>query len=445
MDRKYDVVVRAGRMITPDGETAGSIGIIDGKIAAVVAAAEELAGRTVIELADDEVLLPGLIDSHVHVNEPGRTAWEGFASATRAAAAGGITTIVDMPLNSIPSTVTVAGLATKKAAATGQCAVDVGFWGGAIPDNVADLRPLWEAGVFGFKCFLADSGVEEFPCLNDDQLRAAMTEIASFDGLLIVHAEDGDLLAAAPQVPGPKFDDFLASRPQDAEAAAVAQVIAAMRDTGCRVHILHLSASAALPAIRAAKAEGLPLTVETCPHYLTFDAESVPDGQTQYKCCPPIREQANREALWQALVDGDIDLIASDHSPCTADLKRFETGDFAQAWGGIASVQLGLPAIWSGARERGLALADVVRWMATAPAAMVGLADLKGALAVGYDADFTVFAPDAPFEVHAAELQHKNAVTPYDGRTLTGVVRGAWQRGARLDPTAPDGRFLTRP
>ena len=437
------LVLRAERVVLPDGERAAAVQVENGKVTAILDRDATVEGATEVVLAADEVLLPGIVDAHVHVNEPGRTPWEGFASATRAAAAGGITTIVDMPLNSLPSTVSVAALDTKQDAARDQIVCDVGFWGGALPDNDADLKPLWDRGVFGFKCFLADSGVEEFPHLDAEQLGRAMTTIASFDGLIIVHAEDADTLAAAPQTPGRAFSDFLASRPQAAEVTAVQRVIDTMRETGCRAHILHLSASEALPAIRAAKAEGLPLTVETCPHYLTFDAEQIPDGETQYKCCPPLREHANRMALWQGLKDGDIDMIASDHSPCTADLKRFDTGDFAQAWGGISSVQLGLPAVWTEARKQGIPLTDVVRWMTEAPVAMTGLVG-KGAIKVGNDADFAVFAPDEADTVDVRTLQHKNKVSPYDGRELTGVVRRTYLRGAEVDLDTTRGSFLTR-
>jgi allantoinase len=442
VDSGFDLVVRAQRLVAPDGETSGSIGIRDGRIAALEALDAPMVGTEEFLLAPGEVLLPGLVDSHVHVNEPGRTQWEGFASATHAAAAGGITTIVDMPLNSRPPTTSTAALATKKEAARGKCATDVGFWGGAIPGNVADLLPLWEAGVFGFKCFLADSGVEEFPHLTPAQLCEHLAEIARFDGLMIVHAEDADTLAGAPPAGGRRYGTYLASRPRSAETAAIGQVIEAARDTGARVHVLHLSSAEALPLLRQAKAAGVRITVETCPHYLFFDAESIPDGSTQFKCCPPIREEGNREELWRALAAGDIDLIASDHSPCTADLKRFDTGDFAQAWGGVASVQLGLSAIWTQARARGQSLRDVVRWMAEGPARLTGLTETKGRLAVGAEADLCVFAPDEEYTVDAAALYHRNHVTPYDGRTLAGVVHSTWLRGRRIDPDAPVGQFL---
>jgi allantoinase len=398
-----------------------------------------------VTLADDEVLLPGLVDSHVHVNEPGRTEWEGFATATRAAAAGGITTIVDMPLNSIPPTVSVEALHVKRSVAKGQVAVDVAFWGGAVPGNREQLRPLLDAGVVGFKCFLLDSGVPEFPPLDDAGLRAALTELAAVDGLLIAHAEDADVIAAAPLPQGASYAAFLASRPGAAEESAIGRLLAAARDTGARVHVVHLADADSLPMLRRARAEGVAVSVETCPHYLTFAAEGVPDGDTAFKCCPPIREASHREALWAALVDGDggppvIDMVVSDHSPCTPELKLLDTGDFGAAWGGIASLQVALPVVWTGARARGIGLDSVVRWMAEAPARLAGL-PTKGAIAVGRDADLVAFAPDERWTV--GPLAHRNPVTPYAGRALVGVVRRTWLHGQVADGT-PRGRLLER-
>jgi allantoinase len=393
-----------------------------------------------VTLDEDEVLLPGLIDSHVHVNEPGRTEWEGFATATRAAAAGGVTTIVDMPLNSVPPTTTVEALHVKRRAAKGQVSIDVAFWGGAVPGNPGQFRPLLDAGVVGFKCFLLDSGVPEFPPLNDAGLRVALTQLAAVDGLLIAHAEDGEVIAAAPQPAGPSYAGFLASRPVAAEESAIGTLVAAARDTGARVHVVHLADAGALPLLRAARADGVRITVETCPHYLTFAAEEVPDGATAFKCCPPIREAVHREALWAALVDGDLDLVVSDHSPCTPDLKRLDAGDFGAAWGGIASLQVALPVVWTGARARGIGLEHVVRWMAEAPARLAGL-PCKGAIAVGMDADLVAFAPDARWRV--GELHHRNPVTPYAGRELVGAVRRTWLRGWPADGS-PIGRLLER-
>jgi allantoinase len=299
---------------------------------------------------------------------------------------------------------------------------------------------MLEAGVVGFKCFLLDSGIAEFPPLDDAGLRAALTELAAVDGLLIAHAEDADVIAAAPQPIGPSYAGFLASRPRAAEESAIGRLVAAARDTGARVHVVHLADAGALPLLRAARADGVRITVETCPHYLTFAAEEVPDGATAFKCCPPIREAAHREALWQALVDGDIDLVVSDHSPCTPELKRLDTGDFGQAWGGIASVQVALPVVWTGARARGVGLDRVVRWMAEGPARLAGLPG-KGAIAAGRDADLVAFAPDARWRV--GELHHRNPVTPYAGRELVGAVRRTWLRG-RLVEDLPFGRLLDR-
>jgi allantoinase len=440
----YDLVFRARRVVTAAGEVARCVAVSDGRIVAIEPLDAVLEATRVVELDDDVVLLPGLVDSHVHVNEPGRTEWEGFASATRAAAAGGVTTIIDMPLNSVPPTTTVAALDAKRSAAGPQAFVDVGFWGGAVPDNLADLRPLHDAGVFGFKCFLLHSGVEEFPHLDPGQLEAALREVASFDALMIVHAEDSSAIDRAVSPHGEDYQGFLRSRPRGAENLAVAQVIELARWTGARAHILHLSSSDAVPMVRSARRDGVRLSVETCPHYLTFTAEEIRDGATQFKCCPPIREAQNRELLWDALVAGDIDQVVSDHSPCTADLKRPDTGDFGLAWGGIASLQVGLPAVWTEARRRGHSLCDVVRWMAEAPAAQTGLAT-KGRVALGADADFCVFAPDEAFVVDVAALHHKNPVSAYHGRALAGVVRSTWLDGTEIDLQAePRGRLLRR-
>ncbi len=435
------LVVRARRVVLPDGERPAAVHTENGRIAAITAF-DDAPDRSVT-LADDEVLLPGVVDSHVHVNDPGRTEWEGFASATRAAAAGGVTTIVDMPLNSIPPTTSVEALHVKREVAEGQVAVDVAFWGGAVPGNADRLRPLHDAGVVGFKCFLLDSGVPEFPPLDDAGLRQALTEVARFDGLLIAHAEDPGVIEAAPDPLGQSYAGFLASRPAEAESSAIGRLIAAARDTGARVHVVHLAAADALPALRAARADGVRITVETCPHYLTFAAEQVPDGATAFKCCPPIREQRHRDALWEELGRRDggvVDMVVSDHSPCTPDLKRIDVGDFGLAWGGIAGLQVSLPVVWTGARERGRTLSDVVRWMSEAPARLAGL-PRKGGIAVGKDADLVAFAPQATFTV--GRLEHRNPVTPYAGLDLDGVVRRTWVRGQVADG-APIGRLLVR-
>jgi allantoinase len=439
----YDTVFRARRLVTAAGEDSGCVGVAGGRIAAISPLEAGLDGRRVVELGEDVVLLPGLVDSHVHVNEPGRTEWEGFATATRAAAAGGVTTIIDMPLNSIPPTVDMAALEVKRKSAAGQCFVDVGFWGGAVPGNLGELRGLHDAGVFGFKCFLLHSGVDEFPPLRPSDLDGYLRELRGFDGLLIVHAEDSTAIDQAPSCHGGRYLDFLSSRPRAAENLAIAQVIQAARRTGARAHILHLSSSDALPMLADTRRDGIRVTAETCPHYLVLTAEEVPDGATQFKCCPPVREASNRELLWQGLVDGTIDCVVSDHSPSTRELKRLDIGDFGLAWGGISSLELGLPVVWTEARRRGFTLTDVVRWMAEGPARLVGL-QRKGRIGLGHDADLCVFAPDETFVVDPERLHHKNPLTPYDGRPLRGVVRSTWLRGEELAGDRPRGHLLTR-
>jgi allantoinase len=428
-EEPFDLVVRSRRAVLPDGERPVAVAVRGGKIAALCPYEDPPVAAARVDLGD-AALLPGLVDTHVHVNEPGRTHWEGFATATRAAAAGGVTTIVDMPLNSIPPTVNLDALAVKKAAADGRCHVDVGFWGGAVPGNVTDLRPLHEAGVYGFKCFLSPSGVDEFPPLSPGGLREALAEIAGFDGLMVVHAEDPGLLR---DPSGPTYREFLDSRPGGAERGAVELVIAAAAETGARVHILHVSAADCLEPIEAARRDGVRITAETCPHYLTLTAEEVPEGATRFKCCPPIRSSANRDELWQGLAAGVLDCVVSDHSPSTPDLK---VPDFAAAWGGISSLQLGLPAVWTEARTRGYGLRDLARWMAERPAAVAGVRG-KGAIRVGADADLVAFDDAAEWVVDAAELHHRNPVTPYHGRTLTGMVRTTWLRGHRVEPGRP--------
>jgi allantoinase len=436
-----DLLVRARRTVTDRGEVPASVAVQSGRIVRVGGIDDPVTAAEVVEMGEDVVLLPGLVDSHVHINEPGHDTWEGFASATRAAAAGGITTLVDMPLDSVPVTVDPAGLTAKRSAAAGRCFVDVGFWGGVVPGGLGQLTALHEAGVLGFKCFLADSGSPEFPPLAPSELRDALRVLRELDAVLLVHAESEQELAAAPPARGRRYADFLGSRPPQAEVAAVRAVIDAARATGARAHIVHLSTAQALPLIADAQREGVRVTAETCPHYLTLAAESVPDGATEYACCPPVREAVNQDALWAGLADGALDLVVSDHSPCAAELKHLDTGDFGAAWGGISSLQLSLPLVWTQARRRGFGLPDVARWMATRPALLAGL-PAKGRIAPGYDADLCAFAPDDTFTVRPQALHHRQPVTPYAGRTLHGVVRRTWLRGREVDFRHPAGRLL---
>ena len=436
----YDFVIRSRHTVLPDGVRPAAVAVRQERIEAVTGYGARL-GTTRDEDLGDVALLPGLVDTHVHVNEPGRTRWEGFRSATRAAAAGGITTVCDMPLNSLPPTLTAAALRDKRAAADGQCAVDVAFWGGAVPGNRQELAALHEAGVTGFKCFLADSGVPEFPPLDGAGLRAALTELAGTSTVMAVHAEDQAELS---EMTGTDYWSFLASRPPRAERRAIETVISAAAATGTQAHIVHLSAAECVALIGGAKAAGVALTAETCPHYLFFAAEEVPPGATEFKCCPPIRDTANREALWRGLETGVIDCVVSDHSPCPPELKKRASGDFGAAWGGIGSLQVALPAVWTAARARGRSLVDVARWMATAPATLAGL-PAKGAIEPGRDADLVAFDPGAEFTVHGAGLEHRSPLTPYEGRVLAGAVRQVWLRGQPVRPGGPPtGRLLRK-
>ncbi|ONH34769.1 allantoinase AllB [Protofrankia sp. BMG5.30] len=440
------VVLCSSRVVTPDGVRPAAVHIRDGRITAVTRPEAVRATPGVTDLGD-LALLPGAVDTHVHVNEPGRTEWEGFATATRAAAAGGVTTIIDMPLNAIPPTTSLAALTVKRAAAAGQSWVDVGFWGGIIgadTRNLADLSALHDAGVFGFKAFLAPSGVDEFPHVGMDVLAAATAHTARLGALTVVHAESPAVLDAAPPAAGRRYARWLAARPPAAETEAVAGLAALSAATGARLHVLHLSAAAALDDVLTARDAGVALTAETCPHYLTFTAEEVPDGATVYKCAPPIRGEDNRERLWQGLAAGLFTAVVTDHSPSIPELKAVDSGDFGPAWGGIASVQLGLAAVWTQARRRGHDLADVARWMCTGPADLVGLTH-KGRISPGADADLAVIDPEGSFVVDPARLAHRHPLTPYAGRTLDGVVRATYLRGRRADgDRPPHGRLLSR-
>jgi allantoinase len=440
MAEEFDLVIRAARAVTGGAETPCVIGVTAGRIAAIRPRGAAAAAPRVIDLGDDTVLLPGLVDTHVHVCEPGHADWEGFATATRAAAAGGITTLVDMPLDSVPVTVSAAALQAKRRAAAGRCHVDVGFWGGVIPGNLAGLGPLHDAGVLGFKCFLADSGSADFPPLSGRELAAALAGARGLGAPLLVHAEDAEAAAVVAQAAGPRYAGYLASRPRGLENLAIAQVIEAARATGGHAHVVHLSSSDAVPMLATARRDGVRVTAESCPHYLTLTAEEIADGDTAAKCSPPVREAANRELLWDAVRSGVVGMVVSDHSPC---LPAMKAPDFGAAWGGISSLQLGLPLVWTQARRRGFALSDVVTWMAERPAGLAGLRR-KGRIVLGCDADFAVFAPDEDFTVDPARLHHRHPVTPYAGRRLRGVVRGTLLRGEPVDPARPRGQLLTR-
>lgn len=419
--------LRSQHIVTPEGVREGAVLVREGVIEDVVNAGA-IPGGTPVDDVGQSVVMPGLIDPHVHINEPGHTEWEGFETATRAAAAGGITTLVDMPLNSEPVTTTLAALEAKQQAAAGKLWVDVGFYAGLVPGNTPHLPALLDAGVLGVKAFLCHSGLDAFPSASEHDLRAAMPLLAARSVPLLVHAElpaVADLTPTDPQ----SYAAYLASRPRRWECDAIRLMIDLCRETRCPVHIVHLSAADALPMLQAARAQGLPITVETAPHYLAFAAEDIPDGDTRFKCAPPIRERNNRERLWQALRRGDIDLIATDHSPCPPTLKLLDTGDFQRAWGGIASLQLSLPVAWTAARARSASLENIALWMSHHPARFLGIDHRKGAIAKGYDADLVVWDPEAPFTVDPAMLYHRHKITPYDGMTLYGVVEKTFLRG----------------
>ena len=432
--------MRGRRVVVPGGERPASLRIRGGRIAAVGGPDDPAPGAEVLDF-EDAVVMPGLVDTHVHVNEPGRTDWEGFASATRAAAEGGVTTIFDMPLNSVPPTTSVAALEVKRAAADGQCAVDVGFWGGVVPGNTGELAAMSARGVRGFKCFLAPSGVEEFPAVGEADLRATLPSLAESGSVLLVHAEDGAQLGEC--AAGTRdYGAYLASRPPAAEGSAMALLVRLAGEFRTPIHVVHLSAADALAQLERAHTEGLLLTAETCPHYLFFDAEAIPPGATEFKCAPPIRGRENRERLWKALGEGLIEMVVSDHSPSPPEGKRRESGDFAGAWGGISSLELALPAVWSAARRRGVNVASLAEWMGAGPARLAGLAGRKGTLSPGADADFVVWRPEESFEVRPDALQHRHKLTPYAGRTLFGRVEATFLRGEKIYEM---GRFVGPP
>jgi allantoinase len=438
-------IVRSQRVVTPEGVAPRSVHIRDGVITAVRGYDDLPSGANVHD-ANESVVMPGLVDTHVHINEPGRTEWEGFETATRAAAAGGVTTLIDMPLNSIPATTTAAALKAKRAAARRKCWVNVGFWGGVVPANAGELRALHRAGVFGFKCFLVPSGVPEFEHVTESDLRAALPILAELRAPLLVHAElPGPIEAAAKRLAKAdptRYATYLSSRPPEAEYEAIALMIRLCREFGARVHIVHLSNAKAIGILRRAKQELLPISVETCPHYLFFSSREIPRGATVFKCAPPIRDPHNRDRLWMALRQQTIDMVVSDHSPCLPELKCPDTGDFFRAWGGIASLQLGLSVMWTQMRGRHYSVENLVRWMSSGPARLVGLGEHKGAIAAGYDADLVVWNPEEGFIVFPRMLFNRHPVTPYQDRLLHGTVETTFLGGEMIYSR---GRFFGEP
>ena len=449
--------LRSRRVVTPHGELDAVVVIDDGIIAGIHEAAT-FTGSMPLEDLGDVALLPGLVDTHVHINEPGRTEWEGFATATRAAAAGGITTLVDMPLNCLPETTDVEALEIKREAASGQCMVDYALWGGAVDGNQAEIEPLALAGVPGFKCFLIYPGCDGFTSIDRTNLERALPHIARTGLPLLVHAElAAPIDAAVAQLNASgadwrKYATHLVSRPDEAELQAIEMLLELCRTYRFRLHIVHLASARALPMLTEAKLEGLPVTVETCPHYLHCAAENIANGATLFKCAPPIRSAANREALWQALSDGIIDMIVTDHSPCPPEMKRLEitqtgeeAGRFDEAWGGIASLSVALPLVWTECVRRGFSLGDLVTWMSAAPAQLAGLAGHVGSIEPGKHANFVAFDTEASFTVAPEGLHYRHKISPYMGETLSGVVRATWLRGERIFdgsgfPKAPRGR-----
>jgi len=420
------------RVVTPQGIRLGAV-LVDGERIQALVAPSEVPADAAREDFGDAALLPGLVDSHVHINEPGRAEWEGFNTATRAAAAGGYTMLVDMPLNCVPATTNVTALEAKRRAAQGLCRVDWAAWGGLVQGNHDEIESLANAGVLGFKCFLVHPGIEEFTMVGESDLRAALTHVARTGLPLLVHAElPGPVDAATERLRGAdwtRYATYLQSRPDEAEVAAIRFMLSLCSEYGFRLHIVHLATGTALDTLRAARAEGVAVTVETCPHYLHLDAETIPDEATQFKCAPPIRGRANCEQLWQGLKGGVIDLVVTDHSPCPPVMKRLGEGDFRSAWGGIASLSVALPVMWTEAQKRGFSLAEIACWMAERPAQLAGCEGRKGRIAAGYDADFVVFDPEAEFTLMPDELHQRHAVSPYLGEKLRGRVKRTYLRG----------------
>jgi allantoinase len=436
----------AHRVITPDGIRPAAVLVRGEQIQAIVSPDQVPAENCKIHDFGQAAILPGLVDSHLHINDPGRAEWEGFETATRAAAAGGYTLLVDMPLNCLPATTTVAALEAKRAAAQGRCRVDWAAWGGVVHDNQSDIEALATSGVRGFKCFLVHPGIDGFTMVTEPQLRSALPQVARAGLPLLVHAElPGPIdraTAALASADWSCYSTYLQSRPDDAELAAIRLMLSLCGEYGFRLHIVHLSTSQALQELRVARSNGLAVSVETCPHYLHMCAETIANGATLSKCAPPIRSRENCERLWQGLRDGTIDLVVTDHSPCPPALKRLAEGNFRSAWGGIASLSVALPLMWSEASRRGFTLRDVARWMAAAPARLAGCDTRKGRIAAGCDADFVVFDPDREFIVTEDRLHYRHPVSPYLGETLRGVVKATYLRGS---PVFAEGEFPGEP
>jgi allantoinase len=438
------------RAVTPEGIRPAGV-LVEGEVIREIVRLDQVPPQAKIVDFGDAAILPGLIDAHVHINDPGRTEWEGFETATRAAAAGGFTCVVDMPLNCVPATTSVGALQAKRAAAKGRCWVNWAAWGGVVADNQQGIINLAGAGVRGFKCFLVHPGIDEFTMVTEKQLRQALPYVAETGLPLLVHAELPDCIDAATknlqEADWTEYPTYLQSRPDESEVSAIKLLISLCREYEFRLHIVHLAASEALPALRAARLEGLPVSVETCPHYLHFQGEAISRGATQFKCAPPIRSAENREQLWNALKDGTIDLVATDHSPCPPEMKRFVEGNFQTAWGGITGLSVALPVIYTEARARGFSLTDIARWMAEAPAKLVGCQLQKGKIAAGYDADVVVFDEAADFVVTRERLHHRHSFSPYLGEKLKGEVKATYVRGRLVfaDNTfhgKPEGREL---
>ena len=433
------------RIVTPQGTQPGAL-LVEGESIRAVCLPSEVPADAILHDCGNDALLPGLVDTHVHINQPGRTEWEGFHTATRAAAAGGYTTLIDMPLNCLPETTTVSALEQKRDSAKGECYVDWAAWGGAVADNQQHILPLAHAGVLGYKCFLIYPGCDGFTMIDQQQLEATLPSIAQSGLPLLVHAElAGPIDAAAQSLKDAdwrQYPTYLASRPDEAELQAIRLMIRLCRQYSFRLHIVHLSTALALAELQAARHEGLPITVETCPHYLHFAAEEIADGATLLKCAPPIRSKENQRGLWRGLHDRTIDMVVTDHSPCPPEMKRADSGRFDQAWGGIASLSLALSIIHTDSTRRGDTLDDIARWMSSAPAALAGIAHNAGALQPNRDASFIIFDTEAEFTVTPDKLHYRHTVSPYLGETLRGVVKATYLRG---EPVYQQGVFAPSP